>query len=453
MAWIREKLPLLLRWGLPLFVFLLPWQTRYIFAEYSTEFPLYGDASLYATDLFFLILLAVWLFWMISGGRWRQYKTHSHKISGAFEILLLLAALSIIWSPDRSVSALAWLRLLQASILVLMLATAPIRRQDLIIAFIGAGVVQSLFATTQFLTQTVWASKWLGMSAQSAARLGASVIEQDGLRWLRAYGTLPHPNILGGWMVMSALSAAYLYLDAYHRLANAFQPALQKTVAASFASFILIFIGLLFTFSRTAWMGFAAGMAVILLLMLRPANCQEKTFLAIAGAKLVFAGILFVALLNAFFGNLWLTRVQGEGRLAEQSGLERENLILQAQEVIQASGLKGVGIGAYSGAIMALDKNLPIYKYQPVHNVWLLAFAELGLAGLALLFLWMTCWYVFVKSLFLGVFSREKILPYALILAAGLMAYFDHFWWTLPVGLFLAATLLGLLLRREKSAE
>src|SRR5690606_28278420 len=120
-----------------------------------------------------------------------------------------------------------------------------------------------------------------------------------------------------------------------------------------------------------------------------------------------------------------------------------------AQTVIANHGMKGAGIGAYPGVIMGLNTNQPSYAYQPVHNVWLLLYAELGLAGLALLILWMSCWYVFRKSLFSRKFLREKALPFAFIFAAGLMAYFDHFWWTLPVGLMAFAIPVGLSLRKN----
>lgn len=448
MTMLSEKLGRVLRWGLPLLVFLLPWQTRYIFAEYSVEFPLYGGASLYGIDILFVVLFAVWLAWMMMDRRWQAIKTHSHKVSGAFEFVLAWAALSLLWTSNDTVSALAWLRLLEASLLVLMLATAPIRRKDIVIAFIAAGVGQSALAIFQFFTQDVFASKWLGMAAQTAARLGASVIEQNELRWLRAYGSLPHPNILGGWLVLSALASLSVYLDCYRRFAREFSKAMLTPVAVSLASFLIIFIGLLLTFSRSAWLGLVIGSLVLLLAMLGASDRAQQKLIAVGFLKISFGALLMLLFLNAFLSNLWLARLRGEDQLAGQSFSEREELILQAQQVIEQHGFRGAGIGSYPAEIMALNKNQEIYKYQPVHNVWLLAFAELGLAGLGLLILWMICWYVFLKSLFSREISPVKFLPYASIFAIGVMAYFDHFWWTLPVGLLAASVWLGLYLRK-----
>ena len=54
----------LLNWLLPLYIFLLPWQARFIFLKYSLTEPFYGDKSLYATDLLFFALLGVWIVWV-----------------------------------------------------------------------------------------------------------------------------------------------------------------------------------------------------------------------------------------------------------------------------------------------------------------------------------------------------------------------------------------------------
>lgn len=437
---ISNNIECMLRWGLLLFIFLLPWQTRYIFAEYGPAFPLYGDASLYATDILFIIIFALYIIWMMQNKRWLAMKNHSHKISGAFELLLAWAAISVLWSAQPMVSALVWLRLLQTSLLILMLATGPVKRHDVVVALVSSGVVQGLLALAQFFTQSVFANTWLGMAAQSASRLGASVIEQGEFRWLRAYGSLPHPNILGGWLVGASLSAIYLYLAEYR---NKYWSAV-----VSLAAFMIIFAGLLVTFSRSAWMGFVAGSLILLAAFISTEEKSIKSVL-LSFAKLTCSAALVLFAFNGIFGNLWLSRVTSQDRLTTQSAMERKDLMDQAQTVIANHGMKGAGIGAYPGAIMELNTNQPSYAYQPVHNVWLLLYAELGLAGLALLILWMSCWYVFLKSLFSRKFLREKALPFAFIFAAGLMAYFDHFWWTLPVGLMAFAIPVGLSLRKN----
>lgn len=438
----------ILRWGLPLFFFVLPWQVRYIFAEYGSAFPYYSDASLYAYDLLFLALFGVWVAWMIKGRRWEQYKHHSRLVTGVFEILLGYGLLSLLWSPVPLVSFLVWLRLLQATVLVLILVTGPASRRELMIAMAASGAAQGIIAVAQFFTQSIGAHTWLGMAAQTGARLGASVVEQGDLRWLRAYGSLPHPNILGGWLVLSMLAAVWLYLEQYRQFAHDFRSNQVWSVAGAWAAFLLSLVGLLLSFSRASWMGAVTAIGLLCVATFVGAPDAERKYVALSSGKLVVAAACVIFSLNALMGGIWQDRARGEGRLAEQSASDRAQLEAQANEIITANGWKGVGIGAYEAEIMRQNPGQPAYAYQPVHNVWLLIYAELGFAGFGLLLLWMSCWYSFVKSVFTWKIQVVRALPYAGILSVGLMAYFDHFWWTLPTGLLVLSLPVALWIRK-----
>jgi hypothetical protein len=55
----------------------------------------------------------------------------------------------------------------------------------------------------------------LGIAQHPVFQGGTSVVEAGGGRWLRAYGTLSHPNILGAFMVVS-MSALGVVMAAAH---------------------------------------------------------------------------------------------------------------------------------------------------------------------------------------------------------------------------------------------
>ena len=80
---------------------------------------------------------------------------------------------------------------------------------------------------------------------------------------------------------------------------------------------------------------------------------------------------------------------------------------------------------------MALEKNnpgQPAYSYQPVHNVFLLVLAEIGVFG-----------FLFFVSLFLYVFYQAiKIkdgFAVALLIALMILMMFDHYFWSLHFGM------------------
>ncbi len=61
------------------------------------------------------------------------------------------------------------------------------------------------------------ANKYFGLAQQNPGNLGVSVLEIDGYRILRSYGSLPHPNILGGFLFVSIIVGIYLWVNFYKK--------------------------------------------------------------------------------------------------------------------------------------------------------------------------------------------------------------------------------------------
>ncbi|KKR22451.1 MAG: O-antigen ligase-related protein, partial [Candidatus Yanofskybacteria bacterium GW2011_GWD2_39_48] len=95
----------------------------------------------------------------------------------------------------------------------------------------------------------------------------------------------------------------------------------------------------------------------------------------------------------------------------------------------------GSGAGNFTVWLKSKQPNLPEYLYQPVHNIYLLLYSELGILGLiAFLSLIGYTFYDFYRSYkFQKLFHYSFILVFASIL---LMGMFDHFLWTLQQGRF-----------------
>ncbi|HHE45948.1 MAG TPA: hypothetical protein ENL05_01200, partial [Candidatus Moranbacteria bacterium] len=116
---------------------------------------------------------------------------------------ILWSFFSILWSPDKTLAFYFSLKLLLGAGLFFALQEIKINWRKFIVVFLLATVLQSALAIGQFTFQRSFSNKWLGMSNYESWQGGISVLENEGGRWLRAYGSFPHPNILGGYLALA----------------------------------------------------------------------------------------------------------------------------------------------------------------------------------------------------------------------------------------------------------
>jgi 8-oxo-dGTP pyrophosphatase MutT (NUDIX family)/O-antigen ligase len=346
------------RWGTMLLVFLIPWQARIIFRQgFLAGAPSEPQTvSLYALEVGILIMLIIRLF-ALTGGK-RKYALRAiNKIFVAFAAFILISIFSVIVSFDPLATIVASLHLLEGMALFFIIVTAPCEREARF-AFLAAALVQSAVAIGEFIYGYVPGGTILGMSAQSAQTAGASVVEAGAMRILRAYGTLPHPNILGGMIVAAILLSRSLF---------------RRVSVLSTAAYIVLATGLFLTFSRLAWIALAAGLILQWFFARR-----DRVFLANAGIV-----IAVLALLAGFFWPFLFVRVSATGRLEQKSVDARITSLQDGYKLIVARPLAGSGAGAMTAAVFqSVDSHRGAYGYEPAHNVFVLEFAEIGLFGL-----------------------------------------------------------------------
>lgn len=366
--------------------------------------------------------------------------------------LCLLATLSVFWSLDWRTSLYFSLHLWLCFGLFLALRDTPQAWRWFALGCVAALLLQFIAAAGEALTQSTRLVLPLGLhwpGDLDPAVSGVSIVQlADGTRWLRAYGTLPHPNLLGGFLV--ALLAAPL---AYYVLVS-------RRQALWVLLFNLALVTLVLTFSRSAWLALAVSLAVLLVRWGR-AHFHK---LALLGAT----GLATLAMLFAYFQPLFTTRLGAQPVQAEQvSNYTRMWLNRRAVELIQQRPLGGAGVGAFS---LALSRHVAeFYDIEPVHNVPLLVVAELGLGGMVLLYGlavvlasgWgrpgerisrlrspVAVWQPDARSPAYARSPAPARLPaavfHAVILGLAAAALFDHYLWTLAPGRMLFAILLGL---------
>ena len=437
-----------IEYGFYLFLFLLPWQTRLIWREaklngFTWE---YGRFSLYATQLLLLALLLLYGVWLARLGRLRLHKFT--RLLARFRepavliywfcvALVAVAGLSLLWALDVQIAYYRWLVLAQAVALMSFVTLFDLKLEKIAVAFVASAAVQGIFAIWQFLTQYVPANKWFGLAEHLSTIGGSIILQTDSERWLRAYGSLPHPNILAGWLVVGVLFLLYLALRARTMSQRLFV----------LASLVAMVPAIFFTFGRSAWIALLFTLILLGFWLTRQPERQWRG----PFWQIIFLITLMTAILGLNLSGPFVTRLQGIEPLEVNSIQLRFTFTEQAWQLIKHHPLGGVGIGNYTlGVQQEINSTWPGYYYQPVHNIFLLALAELGLLGAVIFFslLGMLLWTA-SRSLR----TLEQAVVLLGLVAALTISLFDHYFWTLEFGVLFFWLLVGLNLKQLKRSS
>jgi len=389
-------------------VFMLPWQTKLILRAASSN---YWEISIFASFVFlYLSLLLLLPSGLLTLNFWKKIST---KIKIASFVFLLSALISVFVSADFWLSFFRFLLLLSAFVFYYILKQlSPLLRRRLLTIFLISLALQALIGIEQFITQTSFASTYLGMAYHSAGDLGAIVIEAASGRWLRAYGASDHPNIFGGLMVLASLISAYLF----------FNEEKAKLRAYALGAYILFLIAGLFSFSRSAILALFVG-----LLFLLWKNWRKRYQNLRPAAALLVLSIFIISLFLGQYSDLIWARTQTSSRLENISLSERQTYNERAWQDFKKVPLFGLGLGASPESDYSKDvlhgQVQAVWNYQPAHNYWLLAAVEGGIFFLLSL---IALWFLVYKK------SREHRLV-AIFAALFILTLFDHWLFSLPL--------------------
>lgn len=413
-----------------LFVFTLPWQTKLIIMP---AFDNFTEISLYVSHLFLLLALITFFSYQLTR------KESAEKVSLVWYSLLgleLSVLASFFFSADKFLATYHYILVLGGLGVFYLLhegfKAAPyeescLNRSRAVIVFLSSIFLHSILGIYQFLSQKSFAFKFLGLSSHDPQNAGVSVIETVSGRWLRAYGGLDHPNIFGGVLVFALLLSAFLL--ARKKIINS--KIEIWGVALLFFSYFFALIALFFTFSRTAWMAFFVGLVFLAIKIFKK---EERWVFQRFLAVVFFSCVLFI-LAGLPYKELVFTRINANSRLEQISITERKEYATAALAVIKNNPLLGVGKGNYITEVRS-QQYVTSYPQQPVHNTFLLIFAESGLfAFLSLVAI----------LLLLAISKKAQTFSLPIIIALFIIMMFDHWLLSLPFGILFLFFILGVI--------
>ncbi len=423
-----------------LFYFLLfavPFQTRKILWQQNWYFNEWQAITLYATDLLFLILLFFWVFnWKtdrnLLGNRvskWR-FLFKIQKFDYFIFAFLAVSAISIKNSSSPTISSFQFLKLFEFVLFYFYIKSYAFYRFNFskaLLAIFAGGVFQSIIAIGQFLKQSDLGLRILGESILGPTLSGvASFFNSAGEKVIRAYGTTPHSNILAAYLFIAIFAFYFLFLYKKNHVGD----------WSLLAGYFVMLFGLFFTFSRTIIFLWVAGFVARAGLILFKKDFRTKFWGdPLMRRRLVLISITTVIAIGIFMVVYWPDVVSRSKLSADDEAVQLR--IFYGKESLKAGlNLFGFGVGNFVNWFMKIDTNLPRYLYQPVHNIYLLMYSEVGLLGVSSFILFL----IFLIRNFINRTKMKELFNFSFLLvfiSFLMIGFFDHFLFTIQQGRFI----------------
>lgn len=411
-----------------LLLFSISFQTRIILWQQNWYFNEWQAISLYGTDLLLLVLFYFW-FKNYSG---IKIRTHDYFLF----LFLFFSALSIKNSHSFPLSIYQFVKLAEFVLFYFYLKNYALTKFNVFHGFLAiftGGVLQAVIGISQLIRQSDLGFRILGETLLHPEMAGVAVFFNAlGDKIMRPYGTAPHPNILATYLFV-AIFAFYAW-DLYNK-----QRTNKNQQILLFACYGLVLFGFLATFSRTIIFIFLLGMAIRLGLIL------AKKLLKKQKLKIKLGEILAVSLMvGTIFTFLYWPEIKSRVSISAEDEAVALRIYYNKESLGSGVNWTGVGIGNFVDWFMAKGPYHERWFYQPVHNIYLLIYAEIGLLGSIsfLLFLILLIKDFILKT---GLKTVPEYSILLMVLSFLFIGFFDHFLWTLQQGRLLFWLLLAML--------
>ena len=464
---ITEKIQRIL---LPLIVFLIPSQLSYhIWPEWSYVFGLrvdYLSVSVYLIEVLVFLLLVLWfleVFLRRVGGASKETFIFKRKGEFLFLSFFIFSLINIFNSISVYASMVSWVKFYLLFFLALYLI--KLRNFDLKKWFIVPLSYSLIFFAVLGIFQFIEGSSlggmfyFLGERSFSVNSPGIALTNFFGREFLRPYSTFPHPNAFSGFYLISILFLAAVLekrgsvfdrLRSFFVFASSFLVFILTFSKSVFLSMIeILFLGAYLKFIKTFTKIFAKT----------PVKVSSKkirnNFFSLRFLNYMIVFFFLISLVSLFLSgrvrglgfNILNGRVPFDGLLNERSFTERVDLLIMTGNLLKDNYLFGVGKNAFiKGSPSVYCGNSISWILQPVHNVFLLSFAELGVFGFLMFF-------IFLGVLARKIYETKNIILVFLFVAFLTTLSLDHYWYTLEQNQLLLAVIFGILFNEEYLLE
>lgn len=267
-------------------------------------------------------------------------------------VLVFAALWSLPFSLAPAATAVAAVRLAFQGLLylafVLLITNEGMARRVVVVLAVTA-VLSSILAVAQF----VWPG--IGIGSVDSFAVGADIVVRSG-------AFFDDPNFLGAFLSVAVLAGLGMAVHA-SRPRGATVWLLTAVVGA---------VGIVLTFSRTAWVGVLAGAIVVVLAAPR----KRRTALLVVS---VFVAVLVVAIAPDAVTSRFRSITDVE---SDPSVRTRYVMLESTREMIGDYWLFGTGLAAYDKAYPRYQQSDAMPGITKPHELPLAIWAEMGIVGL-----------------------------------------------------------------------
>lgn len=387
-----------------LLLFLLPTQLAYhVWPSWSFVYGLRIDLlapAVYTTDILVLVLI------ILNLNIFKDFKKY-------FLIVLIFAAVNISFSISRPESTYKWIKIFEMLFLGFYFSKQKfVEFSKIIKTFFVSLVLFSLIGIVQFLlSRTTNLFYLLGERTFNMTTPGMALVSLNGTEHLRAYSTFSHPNSLAGYLgalITFILLSGHLKRSIFNILGVG-----------------IVLVCLLFTFSVSAYLG------IFLVFSLYLFSKKISTF-----PKIIHL-LLLISVVASLFLPIFSDNLIKNFPMLRINISQRLELAFISGKIISQNFWLGSGLGTFIFGIPVYKSLSYFWLLQPVHNIFLLIFSELGILGI------LGVAYTIHKILTNSLKNHYLmyILPFIFIIFTGLS---DHYWLTLQQNILLLSILSGL---------
>jgi O-antigen ligase len=363
--------------------------------------------------------------------------------------LFISITVGILFSSRPILGIYSLLRLIELILFALVsyrLFESKAVRMYFIAAFSISMLLQSVLAIWQFNSQSSIGGifYYLGERTFSSITPGIANASLGGALILRPYGTLPHPNVLGGYLLLGLIlvCSEFLTFRISRNTGMTLPSGLFSKIKKVYLFTVMVFssITLLLSMSRSA---IAVGAALVIFLLVRALGFPRKQKVKKSMAKALnikyYSYALFLLCIFLIVFSPIVSRFTSFS-VNSESFVERKDLAIASFQMFLDHPLFGVGLGNF---LVKLPEYVSLHKtpLQPVHNIYLLILAELGVVGAIIVSAFLV--KIFKKAKDLVSFGNNRWLLLVVIM---LLGFVDHYFLTLQQGRMLFALVIALIL-------
>lgn len=351
------------------------------------ELGLGGYAFTSGLDLLAIFLVLAILLWLVERPRTTIHWTRSAVVLLAF---FGVATISSVSAHRLELAGAGWWTLAQAVALFFLSSIFFQTKQNQTLFkryLIGLGIFLGVVGVGQLLVHHS-----LGLFIETRTAAIGEFFTTDGESLYRVPGITPHPTYFAALLSLLLPSLWLLSVDG--------DSSSKNSRWLVIGSLVLVLVSLIGTFSRSAWL---AGVVWLLILI-----WQSKT------RKLKMVATAGLVTFTLFF----LTRLHSLSTItSSSSALGRWQLLRHATQMMTAKPLVGVGLNHFTQVMVqqGIKPGFERFVY-PVHNTFMLFFAELGILGGGL-------WVLFVLLLLKDSWQAALLTPGGLGVWLGLCTF------------------------------